>query len=368
MTEETTILTPVHIRPGDMLEDIVQCAKADILAQLPNPSADAAEALEQSLRTDFAQQFARDEGRPVPATCLKFTDEEYNEGEECLVQLLPAAQRLAATLPALRKAGGEVIVKAAKKGKLTLSDILRVIVYQARPGEPEGWHADVELRRALPGLSHIVGTRVVNPCATREEAEREALRMLSFIVAKAPIPYSKSLQKKWGTSNLWVIAQRQQIIVDAAERIIRPELLEKFPGRWAAIEAALAIHRTAVIQRIEARPTIGIAGVERTWEVDGWRDYADRTPIEFLWFAERTFVSVWYPAAAVLDERWLDSIRKVEASLRNTSDLDPRVGRAMLALADYLEANRKHFELLRGHARNIHSLLTPARTAGEAVH
>jgi hypothetical protein len=209
---------------------------------------------------------------------------------------------------------------------------------------------------------------VANPCATRDEAEREALRMLSFVVANAPVPYARSLQKKWGTSNLWQIAKRQQIIVDAAERIIRPELLEKFPGREAAIKVALATHRTTAIQRIEASPTVGIAGVERTWEVDGWRDHADRIPIEFPWLAERTLVTVWYPAAAVLDERWLGSIREVEANLRDTPDLDPRVGRAMLALADYLEASPNHLELLREHARNIHSLLTPARTAGEAAH
>ena len=49
--------------------------------------------------------------------------------------------------------------------------------------------------------------------------------------------------------------------------------------------------------------------------------------------------------------------------LRDTPDLDPRVGRAMLALADYLEASPNHLELLREHARDIHSLLTPARAA-----
>ena len=75
---------------------------------------------------------------------------------------------------------------AFRDNRFRTADIEAVLVSEAPPGQPSGWHADVLLARELPPVGDTLGTKVADPCRTRDDAEREALVMLARVVAMAP--------------------------------------------------------------------------------------------------------------------------------------------------------------------------------------
>ena len=105
------------------------------------------------------------------------------EGRARLQAWLPAAREQA------RADGGTVLDMAVAKAQrpyLTEANLDALVLY---PGPLGGWHADVLLKYAPPGIANALGTPSGEPARTREEAEERGRTVLAFcLTAVSPPP------------------------------------------------------------------------------------------------------------------------------------------------------------------------------------
>ncbi len=137
------------------------------------------------LRRELVNLERHEAGQAPVASALRFTDEQEAAGRRLLAELLPIAKERAREGAGAGGMGRHFADALAANG-FTLADLEAVLVYEAPPGQPLGWHGGVVLRRAMPPFAKGFGTKVADPCGTREEAIEAATRMLTCFVLSAP--------------------------------------------------------------------------------------------------------------------------------------------------------------------------------------
>ena len=138
------------------------------------------------LRRELVNLERHEAGQAPVASALRFKDEQEEAGRRLLAELLPIAKERAREGAGGGAAMGQHLADALAANGFTLADLEAVLVYEAPPGQPPGWHGDVVLRRAMPPFAKGFGTKVDDPCGTREEAIEAATRMLTCFVQSAP--------------------------------------------------------------------------------------------------------------------------------------------------------------------------------------
>jgi hypothetical protein len=167
-------------------EELISRGLAEVERQLGLISPEHVEHLRDQMYCSL-ENVEREERCLLPVTtALHYSDEEFAEGQRRLQRVLPAACARARSEETGSLAQSSVVTAALRDNQFRLADIEAVMIYQARPGAPVGWHADVMFGRELPPLSNIIGTPVDSPCQTREEAEARALGLLDMLVTCAP--------------------------------------------------------------------------------------------------------------------------------------------------------------------------------------
>lgn len=188
--------------PGEvMVSRLVASAEKQAGKPLPAQMRDQ---LSHAFRTQLHNLERTHAGQAPIAAAIDFTPEQEADGARLLEELLPLARGIAASVRRSGRAAemrplavaptlavvpldapatlDQTLVEALAANNFTLDDLKALLVYEAPVGWPAGWHADVALKRHMHPYPDVFGTRVARPCATREEALREAMRHLVTFV------------------------------------------------------------------------------------------------------------------------------------------------------------------------------------------
>ena len=119
----------------------------------------------------------------MTAPAIRHSEQTMAEGRARLQEWLPAAREQA------RADGATVLdltpIAKAQRPYLTEANLDAVVLY---PGPLGGWHADLLLKHAPPGIANALGTPSAEPLRTREEAEERGRTVLAFCLTDVSPP------------------------------------------------------------------------------------------------------------------------------------------------------------------------------------
>jgi hypothetical protein len=116
------------------------------------------------------------------ATNPSHDDNTHLEGKWRLTKLLPKARKKIKNGQGLTEVHMQSPLAKAQAAHIREDNLDAVIVYPAPLG---GWHVDVLLRYAPPGVPNSFGSPVGNPYRTRAEAEQAAVDLLVVVLTIA---------------------------------------------------------------------------------------------------------------------------------------------------------------------------------------
>jgi hypothetical protein len=177
------------------------------------------------------------------------TAQEVRQGVRRLHALLPAAR--ASVRRGEHRAGGASPILQAQQPWIRQENFGALVIYPAPLG---GFHADLHLKYAPPGVSNVLGTPVQMPCRDRAEAETVAFAILCL-----------ALQLEADTKAAGAVPKGDRQFLFHSIALTLPaqvynEALDAFPN----VEAELS--ETAALERLDMLTATLFGGATPTYE------------------------------------------------------------------------------------------------------